>query len=223
MLKVSMILTLAFGVVAPSVVALDLSKIERTIRKEPAYKSKPKYCLLVFGPEAKTRIWLVMDGDVLYVDKNGNGDLTEEGERITAKEGLFEAGDIIDVDGKTKYSQLKVRKLDGEMTVETRGQFGEYTFLDEWADSPQDAPLRHFDGRLSIYLFDANECNLIRGEKRTDIQVYIGTVYPKGAWVYVDNRKGVPDDVHPMAEVTFPSKTTNSKPIKIKVPLTQRC
>jgi hypothetical protein len=38
--------------------------------------------LLVFGPEAKVRIWLVLDGDALYVDRNGNGDLTEPGNRI---------------------------------------------------------------------------------------------------------------------------------------------
>ena len=37
---------------APAVNAwgADLTKIDRTIAKEPAYKSKPKYCLLVFGP-----------------------------------------------------------------------------------------------------------------------------------------------------------------------------
>jgi hypothetical protein len=62
--------------------AADLSKIERTITKEPKYQSKPKYCLLIFRPEAKTRVWLVLDGDILYVDRNDNGDLTEEGERI---------------------------------------------------------------------------------------------------------------------------------------------
>ena len=62
--------------------AAGLTKIDRTIAKEPAYKSKPKYCLLVFGPEAKTRVWLVLDGDTLYVDRNGNGDLTEKGERF---------------------------------------------------------------------------------------------------------------------------------------------
>ena len=62
--------------------AVDLSQVDRTIGKEPAYKSKPKYCLVVFGPEAKTRVWLVLDGDILYMDRNGNGDLTEEGERL---------------------------------------------------------------------------------------------------------------------------------------------
>lgn len=67
--------------------AVDLAKIDRSLRKEPAYESKqPQYCLLVFGPEAKTRVWVVLDGDGLYLDRNGNGDLTDSGERIAAQE-----------------------------------------------------------------------------------------------------------------------------------------
>src|ERR671925_259 len=62
--------------------APDLTKIDRSIRKEPAYSAKPKYCLLVFGPGAKTWVWLVLDGETLYVDRNGNGDLTEANERV---------------------------------------------------------------------------------------------------------------------------------------------
>src|SRR5215831_19039839 len=61
--------------------AADLSKIDRTIGKEPAYQSKPKYCLVVYGPEAKTRVWLVLDDDVLYTDRNGDGNLTDKHER----------------------------------------------------------------------------------------------------------------------------------------------
>src|SRR5439155_8913144 len=96
--------------------AVDLAKIDRTILKEPAYKSKSvKYCLLVFGPEAKTRVWLVLDGDTLYVDRNGNGDLTEEGERVAAKsdrfrrEGdmTFEVGDLRD--GKLLHKNFNVQ------------------------------------------------------------------------------------------------------------------
>jgi len=67
-----------------SVCAADLSQIDRRITKESAYKSEPRYCLLVFGPEAKTRIWLALDGDVLYADRNGNGDLTEPDKKIAA-------------------------------------------------------------------------------------------------------------------------------------------
>jgi hypothetical protein len=64
---------------------VDLTKIERKIGKEPIYRGKPKYCLLVLGPEAKKRVWLVQDGDTLYVDRNGNGDLTEPGEKVAAQ------------------------------------------------------------------------------------------------------------------------------------------
>lgn len=65
--------------------AADLAQIERKIAKEPAYHSKPKYCLLVLGPEAKKRVWLVQDGGALYVDRNGNGDLTEPDEKVMAE------------------------------------------------------------------------------------------------------------------------------------------
>src|SRR5215475_2825826 len=62
---------------------VDLTKVDRVIAKEPKYQNQPRYALLVFGPKADRRAWLVMDGeDVLYVDRNGNGDLPEEGERV---------------------------------------------------------------------------------------------------------------------------------------------
>jgi hypothetical protein len=57
--------------------------VDRRIAREPAYESKaPRYGLVVFGPDAQARVWLVHDGDWLYVDANGNGDLTEPGKRF---------------------------------------------------------------------------------------------------------------------------------------------
>jgi hypothetical protein len=101
---------------------VDLSRIDRALRKELAYQTKPKYCLLVFGPEAKTRVWLVLDGGRLYMDRNGNGDLTEAGERVDAMKGdgtspedgvfYFEAGDIPDGTLTHKNLRLSVMKLD---------------------------------------------------------------------------------------------------------------
>ncbi len=74
-------IVVGLSVWAPALAA-DLSNVDRSIHKEPAYNAKPKYCLLVFGPEARTRVWLVLDGDVLYIDRNGTGDLTEAGKRV---------------------------------------------------------------------------------------------------------------------------------------------
>ena len=71
--------------VAAGVLAGDLAGIDRTIKREPAYESKaPRYALLVFGPEAKDRVWLVHDGANLYVDREGTGDLTGPGNKVTA-------------------------------------------------------------------------------------------------------------------------------------------
>jgi hypothetical protein len=97
--------------------AADLSKVDRGIGREPAYQSKaPQYGLLVFGPKAESRVWLVVDGDVLYIDRNGNGNLTEPGEwvRCPNVEGVgpnarrwFDVGDITPRGGK-KYPRLVV-------------------------------------------------------------------------------------------------------------------
>jgi hypothetical protein len=118
-------LLLGLGAVATArpLVAADLAHIDRRLAREPEYHSKaPRYCLLVFGPEARTRIWLVQDGDTLYVDRNGNGDLTEAGENVAAQQGdytdpaegvfFFEAGEV--PDGKLVHKNLRVqvRKLD---------------------------------------------------------------------------------------------------------------
>src|SRR5205085_12474760 len=59
-----------------------LTKIDRTIKKEPKYAGTPLYLLLAFGPEAKDKVWVVLDGNTLYVDGNGNGDLTDYGEKF---------------------------------------------------------------------------------------------------------------------------------------------
>ena len=99
----------------------DLSRIQRTIAREPVYRSKPRYCLLVFGPEAKTRVWLVQDGDTLYVDRNGNGDLTEPGKKVSAEkreEGAadgtyaFKIGEIHDGRRVHKEMHLSIVKID---------------------------------------------------------------------------------------------------------------
>lgn len=85
------LLTLLSGVA----VAEGVGKVDRTLGKQPVYASKePKYCLLVFGQKADTRVWLVLDlaynplkekpgkTESLYADLNADGDLTNAGERV---------------------------------------------------------------------------------------------------------------------------------------------
>lgn len=100
----------------------DLDQIDRALLKEPAYQSKaPKYALLVLGPEARTRIWLVLDGTTLYVDRNGNGDLTENDEKVSGTKGsqavleediyTFAVGELRDGDRRHDNVTLTVTGL----------------------------------------------------------------------------------------------------------------
>jgi hypothetical protein len=83
-----MVLALLLSLPQSPARAAELGSVPRTIASEPAYRTgAPRYCLLVFGPEAATRVWLVQDGERLFVDRNGNGDLTEAGEEVAAGEG----------------------------------------------------------------------------------------------------------------------------------------
>jgi hypothetical protein len=71
---------------------IDYAKIPRKIAKEPEYVASPRYALLVFGPKGDTRVWAVLDRskpdlpyrDVLYFDRDADGDLTDPDERITS-------------------------------------------------------------------------------------------------------------------------------------------
>ena len=106
-------LALLVGAAVP-VPAADLARIDRTIKKEPAYKARPKFCLLVFGPEARTRVWLVQDGSTLYVDRHSDGDLTAPDDKVAAEKGdgtaegeyVFKGGDIRD--GSRLHKDLSV-------------------------------------------------------------------------------------------------------------------
>ena len=66
-------------------------------------------------------MWLVRDGSTLYIDRNGNGDLTEADERVEADakssnpetgEFSFSAGDI--PDGENVHKDLSVSSLQAQ-------------------------------------------------------------------------------------------------------------
>jgi hypothetical protein len=228
----------ALGLLACSglAAAADLSKMDRTIGKQPAYQNKPGYCLLVFGPEASTRVWLVKDGDVLYLDRNGNGDLTEAGKRLAGNAGES-AGTITDSTRKKKYKVqgCNLTKIGGGkdgkeqkeycyIAIDIDGAFRQYTVAG-FADRPQDAPVVHFDGPLTFGVADPNT-TLKPGDKPSDLRVYIltrGHGEQDGSTVAVNHGLGIPEDVHPVVEIEFPSKEPGGKPITAKYTLKQRC
>src|SRR5690349_10363444 len=109
--------------VAEQAAAPDLSKIDRRIANEPRYTSKePLYGLYVLGPKAKTRIWAVLDKsradaptyDVLYFDRNADGDLTAADERIEGEgddsDTRFEIGTITDRASDQKHTGVSIHR-----------------------------------------------------------------------------------------------------------------
>jgi hypothetical protein len=252
--------------------AADLSEVDRTIKKEPAYKGKPKYCLLVFGPEAKTKVWLVLDGDTLYVDRNGNGDLTEAGERIAApalrpgsnpfctRERSIRVG-TISIGGLTHtdlvVGQMEFRRTmpgwqedmdavwrqapDGavyEVSVnldpKSYEQFGgaagrrvkHLAFVDRngrlaFADRPQDAPVIHFGGPLTLHVRPGEK--LQRGDCPEPVNLWLGTAgFGPGTFAIMWYDL-VPQGVHPVLEVRFSAKDSGAQPVTRKYVLKQRC
>jgi hypothetical protein len=224
----------AFVLVLPGTSsAADLSKIDRSIGNQPKYETKPGYCLLVFGPEADTRIWLVRDGDFIYLDRNGNGDLTDEGERLNGK-GIRSPVTITDAVGQKKYHmrQCNLTTLGNgkeqeqycHISIDTEDVYRQYSFVG-FADRPQDAPIVHFDGPLTLEVADRNTV-LVRGDPPSDFSVYMltrGHGNRLGSTVLVDYNLGVPEDACPVVEVEFPSKESGSDPIRAKYTLKQRC
>jgi hypothetical protein len=227
---------------AVSGAAADRGTGEHRIAKEPAYQGKPKYCLLVFGPEAKTRIWLVVDADarLLYVDRNGNGDLSEKDKRVEPYEkGIdlrrYRAGDIAAAGGKTKYTNLSVVHVGTEpgaqglsveegftISIEAQGKTQE-AVVKTFGDQPRNAPVVHFDGPRTFALFDAPGQVFARGNEPNYLTVLIGTWGPDRKTFATIPCAGVPANVHPVAEIEFPSKKAGTKPLKAKILLDHRC
>jgi hypothetical protein len=194
--------------------------------------------LLALGPKAETRVWLVLDGDVFYIDRNGNGDLTEPTERVPIEHKTREADDDGQAFFTTPLFEEEVtdrrgrRRLDvsfghsadyrqaGCTVVVREGQLpriGEAVL----ADRPQHAAVLHLDGPLSLRLAEPEGPPLVRGKGPKDLCVCVGT-FGRNAAVLVQN-KAVPADAHPLAEIEFPSKQPGGKPVHVKVLLDGRC
>jgi hypothetical protein len=210
----------------------DLTKIDRMIAKEPAYKSQPKYCLLVFGLEARTRIWLVLDGDVLYADRNGNGNLMDKDEQIGADRSyadgaVFHVGTISTPEQKVRHTGLKLSVPlsppraagdAGNLSV-TIGGSRWYAPVKQFSDRPKDAPIIHFAGPLSFRIGeerDGKPPTLVIG-KDTPLVVFIGTRgLGNGAFAWCKADEAVPA-FSLQAEIEAPSGTPGGKPLITKV------
>jgi len=145
------------------------------------------------------------------------------------------AADLTKIDRRiAKDANLQLQQLkraDNEqgsiciVSIEVKDKYRQYGSV-RFADRPQDAPLLHFDGPLTMGFTDPDKQVLARGDQRSQINAWIGTPSPgkrQGATVVLDHSKGVPFDIHPVVSIEFPNKDPNGMPITITAVLNQRC
>lgn len=147
---------------------VDLSKMDRSIRREPVWTSgEPQYCLFVVS--AEKRVWFVVDGDDLYMDINGNGDLTDPGEKLPRLElsseerreaknsSHWRIPDITGIEGEPLITNIQI-DLDtnkgaafGSKFVYFDSPFHPHAFTrPTFADKPADAPILHPTGPVRL-------------------------------------------------------------------------
>jgi hypothetical protein len=224
--------------------AVDYDKVGRRLAKEPKYQTKtPRYVLLLFGPEARLGVWVVLDGETLYVDRDADGDLTGADERF-ATESDCKAVEIADPDGKTRYvidrvqtdhslytpKMLRERQEKGlppglgvYVSIKGAVEYQQYCDVVEMKADPRAAALAHFHGPLTVQPMTIDfklpaGAALRKGPDPTEFRAVVGTLSEKhGCWVVVrscDGKKAAfPDGVRPVAEVEFPA-AAGEKPVK---------
>lgn len=234
-MKASCVLALAAGI-ALNLVAAEpsaLQDIDRTITRQPAYRTgPPKYCLLVFGTSAQTRVWLVLDGDDLFIDRNGNLDLTETGEMVKGQqrperkgETQFDGG-AITAKGVAPKTRLEVVVVPGLTFVycHTERQPWQRAVVDRegylaFADKPQTAPVLHFQGPLTIGLRFNEEFS--RHDQPENLDIMVGTPgLGIGSFVRFGHET-INKDIRPVLEIDFPAN--GGQTIHVKTTLDKRC
>ncbi len=218
--------------------ALQRIKAEYRLKKEPAYQGPVQYCLLLLGRNAETRLWLASDGKTLYVDRNGDGDLTQPGEAVPFKpdkDGGFASFTAERFPGSavgapTDRLHVAVRQRDwqnnkgGYWCVRARveGRYPMYAFAHKFAHKPDEAPVIHLGGPLRLGLYELEGGRLVRGG-RAELNAYVACHYPGVERAFVDADEWGRTGPHPVAEVRLPAGAPGAAPVALRVPLTQHC
>jgi hypothetical protein len=205
----------------------DLRNIDRSIGKEPAYESKPKYCLVVFGPEAKSRVWLVLDGQALLTSGN-NGELTKHGlsgSRFTVRVPGIAQDFLVEVIRREGEAVGVMVQCDLKLELARRQATEGMALL---GDSPKSAPVIHLDGSYTSTLRERGVIQ--KGQwvrdagENASLDVYIGSnvlqdegkAFIRTWWVFPV------DKIRPVADIEFPNQDPKAEPLKIRVTLVHR-
>lgn len=215
-----------------------VEQIDRSIGKEPAYQSEPKYCLMAIGDRGDVTVWMVEDGRRLYVDKNANRDLTDDGpplepsnlrhldserwdfeyllDAITPADGSRHTEFVLNrwsyEKGEENYGLLL--SVNGEMPMYA-GWFGTF-----WGPTPEKAPVIHLGGPFTPKLLRRKE--FTTGEKRQRLSLcFINPGSGDGA-VSRLSIAALPESVVPKVSIEWPTNGGDG-PLKTSHELDHRC
>ncbi len=220
--------------------AAEPGKVDRTIGNEPRYVTKePRYGMIFLGQHPPTRIWLVLDGDTLYLDRNANGNFSDSGEKIeaspsqNAERGLreYEVAEITEKSTGRKHKGFKLTRpnrdsghvllsleIDG-LGIQTAGIDREGTL--EFALKPEAAPVVHFNGPLQMNL--TSNTPLTRNAKGSRLNGCIGTPGIGPGTFAVVPYDEVPEDAHPQVKIHFRHSQKQTSSIQQEIALEHRC
>jgi hypothetical protein len=215
-----------------------VSHFDRTIIKEPTYQSTPKYGLIALGNSGDVKVWMVEDGKRLFVDKNANGDLTDDGPPIEPSNVRDLGGNRWDFDylldaimptNGSKHTHFVLRRwnyndkedsyglslsVDDKMPMYA-GWFGTF-----WSTNHETAPVIHFGGPFTPKLLRRKEFTLGETQQRLSL-CFINPGSGPGA----ESRLSIdalPRMVVPELNIEWPT-AGGGAPLRTTYELTQRC
>jgi len=205
-------------------------------------RPKPLFAQVAFGPEARLRVWFVLDGYTIYLDRS-RGDIPRRTERLSWPDCKIQ---LADPDGRTRYIITKVRPLYTRQAVQ-RGQQQEFCLhvtitgpvvykqygTVRMADRPELAGIGHVHGPLTVAaaaIRNLSPLGFVAGRDPTDLNVWVTTQQTNGeSWIAVRsenearNGPAFPPGVVPAADVEFPSKAAGGPPIRRRFALNELC
>jgi len=215
-----------------------VSHFDRTILKEPAYQATPKYSLITLGTSGEVKVWMVEDGKRLFVDKNANGDLTDDGPPIEPSkfrhldgrrwdfEYLLDAITPTNGSRHTHFILSRWNYNDPEdsyglsLSVDDRmpmyaGWFGTF-----WSTNHEQAPVIHFGGPFTPQLLRRKAFTI--GEKHERLSLCLFNPVSEPGAVSRLSIDALPRIVVPKLNIEWPT-AHGGTPLHTSHELTQRC
>lgn len=213
------------------------SGLDRTLSQEPTYQTSPKYCLMLLGKSGDVKVWMVEDGKRLFVDKNANGDLTDDGPPIEPVS-IRKVGNGWDFDylldaitsgDDARHTAFHLRRWNyGEkedsygLSLTVNGQLPVYAgwFGTFWSADRETAPVIHFGGAFTPHLLRSKQ--FVIGSKSDRLSLGLMN---RGSGPGAESRlsiEALPATAVPQLNIEWPT-AGGAPPLRTSHRLTARC